>query len=297
MKSGQLVQFIRDDGTIINLHSPPSRAVANMTGWGYPPVKVHTITGPFQHGESVLGYRFQPRTISMDIIKPNCSRSEWFTERSILIDRLGLQHTNPNLPVLGRLQWEYLENDILKQRAVDCYLNRGLEYSPDPQWWQFGILESLQFIASDPIIYDPNGASLTASTYTDSLVLPMTFPFTLGTGTYSFTTNTNGTWTTFPIITVTGPTNGFKITNETTGITIELDYFINSGITVVFDLTPGVRTVVDNLGNNLINYLKNSNLAEFEIIGGEANTIVAYVAEYTASTTVTLEYYERFVGI
>lgn len=298
MKTGRLVQYIQPDGTLINLHSPPNRVVDNMTGWGYPPVNVHTISGPFQHGSSVLGYRFQPRTISLDVIKKGCSFSEWFTERSRLITRLGLQSTNPNLPELGRLQWEYIENGTLKQRAVDCYLSRGLGFSPDPQWFaKTGILESLEFIANDPIIYDPNQVVLTFDTFDDQLVLPMTFPFLLGTGIGTSALAYEGSWSTYPIIEVDGPTNGFRIVNSTTNTSIELNYFINSGITVTFDLTPNFRSVEDNLGNNLINYLKDSNLAEFSIEGVGTNTLTVYVAEYSAATEVRVSYYSRFVGI
>jgi hypothetical protein len=297
MKHDQLIQYIRADGTIINLHSPPARAVMNMAGWGYPPVNIHAITGPFQHGESVLGYRFQPRTISMDVVKTGCSRSEWFDERTRLIDRLGLQTTNPNLPELGRLQWEYIQNDAYVQRAVDCYLSRGLMYEASPQWFEFGILSPLEFIASDPIIYDPNQITALIDTFTDTLVLPMTFPFLLGTGIGTITIVYTGSWITFPIIEIVGPTNGFKIVNETTNTSIELDYFVNAGITVTIDLTPNFRTVEDNLGNNLIEHTKNSNLAEFAVENVGNNVITAYVAEYTADTEIRIKYYSRYVGI
>jgi hypothetical protein len=296
-KTGELIRYIRADGESINLHSPPNRAVANMTGWGYPAVTTHTVSGPFQHGESLLGYRFQPRTISLEVMKTGCSRTEYFAERSRLISLLGLQTTNPNLPELGRLQWEYIENDTYKTRAVDCYINRGLKYESDPQWFKYGILESLEFVAPDPVIYDPIEHVVTVDTFTEYLTLPMTFPFMVGAAVGTENLLYDGTWESYPIIEITGPTNGFKITNQDTGISIELDYFINVGITVTFNLLPNYRTVTDNLGNNLISKLKQSNLAEFSIVGGSTNTMLVYVSEYNADTEVVIRYYSKYVGI
>lgn len=303
MKTGQLIKYIRADGVEINLHSPPSRAVMNMTGWGYPPVEVHTITGPFQHGATVLGYRFQPRTISLDIVKRGLSRSDWFNERSRLIDRLGLQNTNPNLPSLGRLQWEYVENDTIKTRALDCYLSRGLGYGADPQWFEWGILESLEFTASDPIIYDPVQTIITINSFEEELILPVTFPFIVGAATTTSNITYLGSWQEFPVIEVVGPTAGVYIENTATGTYIQLDYMIAAGITVTFDLTPGEKTIVDNLGNNLIVYLTNdSDLAQFvlapdPIVSGGINPIYITLADTDANTMLRIKYYNRYVGI
>lgn len=301
-KHGQVVKFIRADGEEIVLHTPPTRSVANMTGWGYPPTAVHTVTGPFQHGANVLGYRFQPRTIALDVIKPNCTRSAWYTERSNLIDKLGLQSTNPNLPELGRLQWNYIENDTLKRRAVDCYLSGGLSYNVDPKWWEYGILESLTFIANNPIIYDPTQATVTIGTFDTELELPMTFPFLLGAAEATQNITYEGSWAEFPIIEIDGPTNGVYIENTTTGIALRLNYYITSGVTVTFDLTEGNKTVTDSMGNNLIQYIVNSNLAQFSLepnptAAGGINSIYVVVTDNDSNTEVRIKYYTRFVGV
>jgi hypothetical protein len=274
-----------------------------MTGWGYAPIRTHNVTGPFQHGTSVLGYRFQPRTITLDVIKKNCTRSAWFDERSRLIDRLGLQTTNPNLPELGRLQWEYIQNDEVEIRALDCYLNRGLSYNPDPQWWQFGILESLEFIASDPIIYDPTQITVTIDTFEEELILPMTFPFILGSHTATQNVTYDGTWPEYPIIEVDGPTNGVYIENTTLDFFIQFDYFIPTGVTVTFDLTIGAKTVSDDSGNNLIQYVTaGSNLAQFVLerdpfaVGG-VNTFFVALVDIDTTTEIRIKYFNRYVGI
>jgi hypothetical protein len=265
-------------------------------------MNTHNISGPFQHGTSLLGYRFLPRTVSLELVDNGCSRSDYFTERTNLLTKLGIHTTNPNLPEVGTLRWEYIQDDVYTYRALDCYLNSGLLYDSDPQWHSWGIVESLEFVASDPMVYDPTEVIYTIDSFDDQLTLPMTFPFLLGTGIGTTNVTYDGSWTSYPIIEVTGPTNGFKIINETTGITIELDYFINVGITVTFDLSPGAKTVVDNLGNNLINHLRNSNLSQFAIApaptaAGGLNVIKTYVAEYNTDTEIIFRFFSRYIGI
>lgn len=302
-KHGQVISYIRPDGESIILHTPPTRAVSNMTGWGYPPVNTHNIQGPFQHGSSILGYRFQERTITLDIIKPGCSRSEWFTERTNLINKLGLQTTNPNLPELGRLQWEYVENGVHKTRAVDCYLSQGLGFATDPKWWEFGILESLTFIAPDPLIYDPTSAVTTFNSFDEDLILPMTFPFILGSATQTQNVTYEGSWSEYPIIEIDGPTNGVYIENTSTGLYLQLDYAIPNGVTVTIDLTPGSKTITDNLGNNLIQYITaDSNLSQFTFesaptVSGGINVIYVAVTDIDANTEIRITYYKRYVGV
>lgn len=299
----QLIQYIRPDGTIINLNSPPRRLARNMSGWGYPPLNIHQIAGPYQHGTSVLGYRFQPRTITLDLMFTGVSRHEWWGERTKLISRMGLQTTNPNYTELGTLRWEYVENSVIKQRDVDCYLNRGLLYSPNPQWREWGLVESLEFVAADPIIYDPTQVTVTVGPYVEQLVLPMEFPFILGVIGATESITYTGSWATFPIIEVDGPTNGVYIENSTLEYNIRMDYFIDTGVTVTFDLSLGAKTVTDNLGNNLINYVSpDSNLAQFVIeqdpfAPGGLNDFIIYLSDTDTPTEVRIKYYTRYIGI
>lgn len=300
---GEIIKYIRADGEEVILHTPPSRSVINMTGWGYIIPDTHTIKGPFQHGNTVLGYRFPERTISFDVIKPNCSRSEWFTERTNLVNKLGFQSTNPNLPTLGNLQWEYVVNGEVQQRAVDCYLSRGLAFSPDPQWWQYGILESLEFVAPDPFIYDPNQVTVTIDTFDEELILPMTFPFILGSAEATQTITYTGSWVEYPIIEIDGPTNGFYIENTTTGVHIQLDYAIPNDVTVTINLTTGNKSVSDDLGNNLIQYVtSDSDIAQFSLepdpnVSGGTNVIYVSITDIDADTEIRINYYNRYIGI
>jgi hypothetical protein len=297
----QLISYIYGDESIY-LHSPPSRVIVNMSGWGNPNSNVRSISTPYQHGETVVSYRLTPRTITLDLIYKGKSRSDWYDERSKLIDRMGLNNTFPNLPSLGTLRWEFLQNDVYVTRDLDCYLNRGLRYDNSLHWHEHGIRENLEFIALDPTIYDPLQVTETIDSFTEELILPMEFPFVLGTDVGTATITYTGTWTSYPIIEIDGPTEDFYLENTATGSILRLDYFISTGETVTFDLTPGSRSVTNQLGTNLIQYILDSDLNTFAIehdpiVAGGVNTFLMYLINTGATTEVRINYFNRYYGI
>ncbi len=113
-----------------------------------------------------------------------------------------------------------------------------------------------------------------------------------------------GTWLTYPKIIITGPLNDAVITNQETGDKLQLDYHIPSGRTVTIDLSYGVKTVVDDLGTNLIGVLSSdSDLATFHIAPDpEANEGVNHISvagtgESAGTTQVEVQFYNRYIGI
>ena len=298
----ELVQYITPDGDTINLNSPPYRSVEKMTGWGRPPMTMRSIRSAYQHGESPVSYRLDPRRIKMSLHYRGCNRSEWFDNRGKLLARLGNNLTSPNLPEMGTLRWEYIQDGAMVQRDLDCYLSEGLEFNNEIQWFQWGIVEQLEFVALNPIIYDPTQVTETITTFTDSLILPMTFPFILG-GEYASSTITyTGTWITYPIIEIDGPAENITIENSTLGTEINFDYNIPAGVTVTIDTSFGNKSVIDSLGNDLIAYLVETDLAGFAlepspIVTDGENVINVYVVGSTVDTEVRFKYYTRYYGI
>ncbi len=120
----------------------------------------------------------------------------------------------------------------------------------------------------------------------------------------TFNVNYPGTWKTFPRIIVVGPLNNFRIDNLTTGEHIELTFNIPSGRTVTIDLRSGRKTVVDDLGTNLIGTVTaDSQLGTFHIaaapeapLGVNQFQITGVDAEEGVSR-VTLEWLNRYYGI
>jgi len=273
-----------------------------MTGWGRPQMATASIKSPYQHGENLISYRLNPRTITLDMYYRGTSRSDWFNERAHLISKLGMHATNPNNPETGVLRWEYLQNQQYVVREIACYLSNGLGFDNSRQWHSFGIIEPLTFIAPNPIIYDPTQVTVTVDTFTESLVFPITFPFTLNTGEATQALTYNGTWVSYPVIEIDGPTEGVTILNTGSGSNIVFDYFIQTGVTVTIDTTFGNKSVTDSLGNNLINYLRECDfvgfaLAHDPLVTDGDNTLDIQVAAIDATTEVRVKYYNRYYGI
>jgi hypothetical protein len=301
---GEEIQFIKSDGTVYNLHSPPSRAVRSMAGWGKPPETRNEIVGPFQHGNTVVSYRLQPRTISLELLHKYCSRSELYSGRSELLDQMGLNNASPNAPIPGVLRWRYIENSLYKIRDLDVYLTRGLGFQPLEGWRHWSVQEGLEFIAPNPVIYEPVTRTTTLNSFTSTLTFPITFPFVLGASYSTASITYAGTWETFPTIVVTGPAAGVYIENQTTGKLLRLNYVVSPGETVTFTLTYNGRAITNNIGLSLLGYLSDdSNLGEFglqhdPIVAGGINVINVYTSGIVAGTTsIVFNYYNRYYGI
>jgi hypothetical protein len=172
-------------------------------------------------------------------------------------------------------------------------------------WDEFAIQEVLRFIAHDPLFFDPTEvvASFTLGVSGD-LVFPITFPIEFGSGVILDTLNLTyvGTWSTLPTIVIVGPIENPVITNVTTGEKLQFNVDIASGRTITIDLAYGAKTVVDDLGNNLIGNLSaDSNLATWHLAPDpEApdglNVITLTGLNPTGATSVQIRYFTRYYG-
>ncbi len=133
-----------------------------------------------------------------------------------------------------------------------------------------------------------------------------TLHLTFGSSLISQTFNVNypGTWKTFPRIIIVGPLDNFRIDNLTTGEHIELTFNIPPGRTVTIDLRSGRKTVVDDLGTNLIGTVTaDSQLGTFHIAAAPEAPLgvnqfrITGVSAEEGTSQVTLEWLNRYYGI
>jgi hypothetical protein len=166
-------------------------------------------------------------------------------------------------------------------------------------------MEVLRLIAYDPVAFDPAEVTATFTITLDAgLIFPITFPITFGAGEVDDTLAITypGTWLSFPIFTIVGPIQTPRIDNNTTGEKIEFTIDIAPGRTVTIDLTENAKTVVDDLGNNLIGGItSDSDLATFHLApdpeaAGGVNTLRLRGDNPTGSTDVSLAYFNRYFG-
>lgn len=295
-------QYISPDGLTLNLHDPPTRTVLEMEGWGMSPAEISTTAGPFQHGVSPVSVRLAPRTIRAVVRHNGNCRNKYWEIRSNLINRLRLNRSSVNLPEPGQLRHIYFCDGTKYVRDMDVMLTGGAVFNETRHWDAYSVQEELQFVAHNPVLYDPTAHTTTLASWTGALVLPFTFPFLLGTSYASTTINYVGTWESYPTISITGPARDPFIYNTTTEKKIGLAYDIVGGETVTFNLGYDQKTVSNNFGQSLNGYISaNSDMSDFciqpePLVTSGTNVIRVYIGNYTSHTSASLTYYDRFVG-
>lgn len=308
------LQFITPDGEIYNLHDPSKKAVVSTTGWGLPAANIATTLGPFQHGTNPLTIRIPPREIRVTIRYNGCSRREYWSGRMGLIDALRLNRTNLNNPTSGKLRWYRADG---RKFQADVMVSSGPNFNPSTGWDSFGYTDEIEFIAHNPILYDPRQYTETFTGLGCEVGVELTFPFFFGSDNVVFggdrcnnTANTfinyQGNWQEYPLITVIGPATNFMITHVQTGLKLELEnYVIPTDDSVIFDLRYNKKTIVlQSSGESVLGYLStDSDLGTFAIepdpvVDGGVNAFeVSVQSGSDTNTQVIFQYYNRYIGM
>lgn len=308
------IVYISPDGQTYNLHDPYKKSVINMSGWGLPSADIADSRGPFQHGTNPLSIRIPPRTVLVDIYHVGCHRDEYWSIRTGLINALRLNRTNVNNPSPGKLRWYRADGAI---RQADVFIKKGPDFPQSTRGWdEFNTRDTLEFIAHNPILYNPNQVTESFGDLGCTILQTLQFPFSFSSENIIFggTTcnainnldiNYLGNWQEFPLIRVAGPANNFSITHSQTTLKIALSgYSIPGGDSVTFDLRYGRKTVVLNsTGASLLGYISSdSNLGSFAIepdpvVEDGVNTFSVSIDDGTVDTQVVFQYYDRYIGI
>lgn len=305
--------YISPDGEKYRFNNGRNRFLLAFEGLGMPDIDYIVQSGPFQHGETVIDYRLQPRIIQYLHRVNGNSRYDFWDKRSSLINVL-----RPNRQQVGQMLPGTLRKILPggNVRDINVFIIRGPTFrAKNPQQWdEFGFTEALRFRAPDPTFFDPTQVCLQWTLETaEHLVFPFTFKQgNDGTGLLFGTTvidndlqvTYTGTWLTFPTIEVTGPITGLQIENVTTGEKIRLNYVVTAGEVVTITLDYGNKTVTSDMSGNLIGAIAEdeSKLSTFHIAPAPeapsgVNVINVSGGGATGSTAVELAYYTRYIGI
>lgn len=303
-------QYISPDGEVYKFNNAMDQfVISGVAGTGMPPITYRTQRGPFQHGSTVLGFVLEPRLIQLLHRRNNCSREEYWSARSDILNLL-----RPNRQTGGDFRLGVLRKIRAPDRItrdISVFVQSGPEFAATQQgrWDEFSFTEAIQFIAHDPIFFDPVVKVADVSPFTgvdDDIVFAFDFPFVFldaGLGETDVIVY-NGTWLSYPTIIMQGPMKNPIVANLTTGEKIAFNMTIASARTVTIELAYGNKTVVDDLGNNLIGTLTaDSDLATFHLAPSpEAPSGINSLSVVASGLTVgeskiTLQYTERYIGI
>lgn len=312
MLRNQPIEFDRlitpDDQTYKFNNQVDQFIISGISGLGMPSITYRAQKGPFQHGVTPLGFVLDPRVINFIHRRNGGCRQDYWDNRADLLDFL-----RPNRQPLGVFQ-TFILRKILPdgtKRDLNVLIQQGPTFMGkiSGRWDEFSFSEAIQFIAHDPVFFDPNLLTVSLSLgadVDDDIVFSFDFDFIFrGSGTGQTDTLTyNGTWLSYPTIILHGPLTNPIVANLTTGEKIELETTIVTGRTVTINLEFGNKTVFDDLGNNLIGSLStDSDLATFHLAPTPeaplgVNTLSAVASGMTdGESQILLQYFERYIGI
>lgn len=296
--------YITPDGEEHNLHDFAQRVILTDSGYGMPPIEWQTRRGPQQHGETAIDYRLRPRVVQLQLHWVGCGRDEYWAMRGLLLDIMRPNRTATALP--GRLR-KVLPNGEIRDLYVQVEEGPDFGRRSSDEWneWSFDTL--LRLIAFDPIWFDGVRRDLDLANVGPELVFPID-PFIIFGPVTAIMQIVNivalGTWHTWPIVECMGPMANPTLDNLTIGEKLQLNYTILGGRTVTIDLTPGRKTVYDDLGNNLLAYIsEDSDLATFRlevdpIAPGGINEIQVVASGVQLGVSeLNLRWYNRWIGI
>ncbi|CAB4128657.1 Siphovirus-type tail component [uncultured Caudovirales phage] len=267
-------------------------------GFGMAPLHRITQRGPLQQGDSDVDFRLDPRVLQLPFI----FTANTMAEHYVIRDKVLAIFSPSN--VIGTLT---ITRPDGTQRAIATKILGGLSLDVDAKSG-YSVKTIVQMRADDPTWYNPTQTTIagTSAIVGTPTPIPRLYPVTYGaSGTINVNTSVtySGTWNAYPNIVAVGPLNSLIIQNTSTGDIITLTANIAAGTTYIFDLRYGFKTVVDQLGANVLaNISATSNLATFnlapmpQVVGG-INNISITATGGTSSSNVTLTYNDRFIGV
>lgn len=268
---------------------------------GASPTNFITRQGYKQNGVTEVDYLLQPRSITVELWRSGeCDRQTYWDNRRELHDFL---RPNRNGPLTFTLRTP--NGDL---RSIVVRADPGMVFPAQPNNNNWALQEQFDFIAFDPTFRNSAQTELTLTAASQlQLVFPITFPITFGTSDEFLSTGTiayDGTWKSYPTITLTGPYTRAVITNVTTGVVIFLSVAILAGQQRILNLTPGSQSITDANGVNKFSDLGvGSNLIDFallpdpEVADGQQEITIQLVDGVAGTSGATLSYYERYFAL
>lgn len=298
-----------ETSTKVDLTDNVNLSTLDLDQLGQPPVNNITESGPQQHGATYVGYRLRPRVFVLGLEATGSTFQELMNQRQKLTEIFSPR----DKPITVSLEWDVAGAGrggpiSTMARAIDCYFEDGLNFA----WADLeGYNQKARVVlyAPNPAWYDPNPKSFSfgAGAGGTPMPIPWVFPLKVGNSTLNQSAGIDylGTWDEYPIVIFQGPIVDPVIYNHTTGE--KLDFTgtsINAGATIKVDCRYGYKTVLDNVGNWVVDKLTNdSNLATFHFskrsypnpVSSQAMQVTG--TGITTATRVIVNYFDRYLGL
>jgi Phage tail protein len=180
-------------------------------------------------------------------------------------------------------------------RYLKCILDARIETDPATDGEEYDARMVLGFRAFDPFWYDLEPVEKLFENYTSSGMFFPAPPYRIGASAVfsAFVETNEGDSEAWPIWTITGPGKALELRNNTSGLTLTLDYDIPPDAAVVIDTRPGQGSVEITGGVSL-----------FAVTSGELwplvegdNDVSVTLLETTTATVIRLRYEPGYLGV
>jgi len=287
--------------TVLPLHGLIARGLMRLDedGLGLPDVQRLTERGPQQHGDTDVGYRLQPRIISLVLLADG---DDDITEYWMVRRELQRMLRPSSVPL--HLRYTLPTSEV---RQIDVAYAGGLTWGSSERTTTMH-RAAVQLRAADPTFYDPAGVSVafTIPAGGGAWTIPWAIPWGIGTSTINTTqpVATPGDWESYPRIVVQGPLTNVVIRNVTTNEKLDFTgYTVLLGDTLTIDTRYGIKSVVDAAGINRISALSDdSDLATFRVAAdpdapGGINTCQVTGTVGGGTTAVFVQFNARYIEL
>lgn len=304
---GEVEQIITPDGEVYNLEDGALRAISAIGGRGMPGVEYDSFQGYQQPYPVVVGWKLEPRTVTLQLVFNPTTREDYWQMRADLIQALRFNRGGPF--TLRHVRADGTRRDLY------CLPSSSPVFPDDTMSWGSFTLD-VELVAFDPLFKDAEDTVyVTPFGLVTQLVFPATFAISFMTQTYygSFNIDYAGTFAAYPIIEIDGPYSSLLFTHLQTGAKIGLTVPIGEGERRIINLTPREQRITDAWGNDKFGELlmPESNLiafnlrpagtgwrnSPFEGVPGGQNTIYAYAAGTSHTSLITFRYRQQYVDL
>jgi len=122
---------------------------------GLPPIQRISQKGAFQHGDTNIDFRFQPRTFTIRGLVEANNSFENLQVRDMLSRMFKVNNTAATLQIQSsRFLNEPPYTSTITRRAIDCYVEGGLNFGSDTSSG-YDVYYEVTLKASNPLWYDP----------------------------------------------------------------------------------------------------------------------------------------------
>ena len=293
--SGEADYLIVPGGAVYPLHVW-GQELLSVSGLGEIGLEYQTTRGYGQHGQTVLGWRLTPRSISFQMSHAARSRRDFWAAREALLVAIR--------PYIGQAVTYRKVFPNGARRDIQGWLREGpsIEETDHHSFASSFVLE-----CPDPSFYDPAVQTITlAAGFPRAVALPVTL-YTVQAcpddgfwceraATVRGDAQYAGTWRSYPVIQIDGPYQWFRLENTRTGAYLTLSVSLDVGRTLTIDLTPGTQSITDDLGNDRLNDRSAGSFIDFYLEAG-SNEIVGDGGGVSSSTQVRVQYVNRYIGL